>query len=653
MKKINEEIKRKLYVPIMMDPEHSVDVYEEDFKKLGVNHVFLCDVARFVHGYGERYDFALENTKKNIKKYEERGYECGVWINTLGYGVSHFSNAVDTKQYVSIRSIVGREQRDALCPTDKVFTARMCEVIKDMAKAGARMIMLDDDLCLSVRPGIGCACDNHLAEFSRRMGEQIGIEGLPERLFTGKTNKYRKEWLKMQGDTLRTFCKTLRDALDEVDPTVRMGFCAGYTSWDVEGVDAIELSYILAGNTKPFLRLSSAPYWYQAQRFGQTPLATFIEFARIQAAWMKNENIEVFTECDTYPHDRYHTPLAHVQCFDIATMLTKDVGVLKYFYHYPCKPETERGYINAHLASAEICKELQRAFYGREEVGVRVYEPMHRLADATLPTSFDTVTSQQWIMKKYAFSDAQMMLSVNAIPTVYDGRGLCGIAFGENVNALPDEAFENGLILDISAAEILQELGIDVGLRKCKPLNMSVLEDFGEGTPISVYRSTELCDIVTDDDAKVISTFVDTDYLNSPLRRRAPASYLYENKQGQRFLVYAFRAQSQPETSGMYWNYLRGKQITEAVEWLGGKPMPVACYGNPFGYCRCNEDETSVVAAYFNCTVDGIDKLDFKFSRDVKNVKIIGGTGKQTDVRTVVLEDIRAFGYVAVEAEYI
>ena len=120
----------------------------------------------------------------------------------------------------------------------------------------------------------------------------------------------------MQGDTLRTFCKTLRDALDEVDPTVRMGFCAGYTSWDVEGVDAIELSYILAGNTKPFLRFTSAPYWYQGQRFGQTPLATFIEFARIQAAWIKNENIEVFTECDTYPHDRYHTPLAHIQCFD-------------------------------------------------------------------------------------------------------------------------------------------------------------------------------------------------------------------------------------------------------------------------------------------------------------------------------------------------
>ena len=58
---------RKLYVPITMDPKHSVDLYDEDFKKLGVDHVFLTEGTRFVHEYGERYDFALENTKKAIK----------------------------------------------------------------------------------------------------------------------------------------------------------------------------------------------------------------------------------------------------------------------------------------------------------------------------------------------------------------------------------------------------------------------------------------------------------------------------------------------------------------------------------------------------------------------------------------------------------
>lgn len=643
---------RKLYVPIMMDPEHRVEIYHDDFKRLGVDHLFLSECVRFVHEHGDRYAFVIENTKKHVKIYEELGYDCGVWISTLGYGGSLFSNAVENKTYTPIRSITGREAGDAICPTDKNFVARVCKVVTDLAKAGAKMIMLDDDLCLSVRPGLGCACKAHIAEFCRRIGKTVTLAELPDLLFTGKPNEERRAWLDMQGDTLRDFCRTLRRALDEVAPNVRMGFCAGYTSWDAEGVDAIELSRILAGNTKPFLRFTSAPYWLHAQRFGQAPLPTLIEFARMQAAWAKNEDIEVFTECDTYPHDRFHTPLSHVQCFDTATMLTKDVGVLKYFYHYPCKPETERGYVNAHLAQAENCAALQKAFYTKEEVGIRVYEPMHRLASATLPEKFDPARSQKQIMSRYAFSEAQKMLSVNAIPTVYEGRGLCGIVFGENASDLTDEALQGGLILDVTAAEVLQKRGIDVGLRSASPLDMTVLEDFGIGTPVSVYFATDLCNVHVAEGARVISEFVDTDYLTNAPRRRVPSAYLYENAQGQRFLVYAFCAQNQPENSGMYWSYRRGAQIAAAIEWLGGKPLPVDCTGEPYGYCRCNENENSVAVAYFNCTSDGIETLDFKFARDVKNVSIIGAKGTKTDARTVRVEDVRGYGYVAIEAEY-
>ena len=643
---------RKLYVPITMDSEHSVELYDADFKKLGVDHLFLAECSRLVHMDDERYARAIENIRKHIKIYEDLGYECGVWISTIGYGAPLFSTAEGRKSYTSIRSIVGRDGGDAICPTDRTFVERICKNVTDIARAGAKMIMLDDELCLSVRPGLGCACDAHIAEFSRRIGRKVTLEELPKLLFTGEANEERKVWLEMQGDTLRDFCRTLRDALDKVDPTVRMGYCAGYTSWDVEGVDAIELTHILAGNTRPFLRFTSAPYWFQAQRFGQTPMATFIEFARMQVAWVKDEDIDVFTECDTYPHDRYHAPVSHIQCFDTATMLTKNVGVLKYFYHYPCKPETERGYINAHLAAKADCEEMQRAFYKRDEVGVRVYEEKRKLADATLPKNFDVVKSQKLIMKKYAFSEAQMMLSVNAVPTVYDGQGLCGIVFGENANYLPDSAFEKGLILDVSAAEILQARGIDVGLKSTKPLEMTPLEDFFVGTPVSLYWSVDLCDVRAAEGARVISEFVDTDYLCDE-RRRTPSAYLYENANGQRFLVYAFRAENQPETSGVYWNYRRGEQIASVIEWLGGKPLPVTCCGEPYGYCRCNEDESSLAVAYFNCSPDHIGALDFKFARDVKNVNVIGGKGEIKDARTVCVEDIRGFGYVAIEADYV
>ena len=633
-----------------MDPAHSVDIYNEDFKKLGVDTVFFTEPERIVLTSDTRRELIMKRISEAVKTYESLGYECGMWISTLGYGGPLYAFG-EENPFTQIRSIVGAEVGDASCPTDEKFVSCVCRAIKDIAKAGAKIIMLDDELCLSVRPGLGCACENHLKEFSRRMGRKVALEELPALLFTGETNEYRKEWLKMQGDTMRAFCRSLRAALDEVSPDTRLGFCSGYTSWDVEGADAIELTKILAGGTKPFLRFTSAPYWLHKQRFGASPLPTFIELARMQAAWAKDEGIEIFTECDTFPHDRFHTPVSHVQCFDAATMLTRDVGTLKYFYHYPCLPETERGYIDAHLASKETFEKLQNAFHSRNEVGVRVYEEMHKLAEATLPEKFNPATSQKQIMTKHIFSEAQKMLSVNAIPTVYEGKGLCGIAFGENAKYLSNEAINNGLILDIDAAKILQIRGIDVGLIESKPLRLNILEDFGDGKPVSVFWATDLCDLKINENAKVISEFVDTDYFTEP-RYRTPSAYLYENKEGQRFLVYAFRAKNQPEISGMYWSYGRGKQIANVIEWLGGKALPAECCGHPYGYCRCNEDDASVAVAYFNCSPDGIDKLKFTFNKAIKSINVIGGRGTQTDERTIILEDIRSFGYVAITAEY-
>lgn len=642
---------RKLYVPITVDPGQNREQYLKDFKELGVDHVFLSCGERWPLLGDKEWETWMDLIEEANAFYTGKGYECGVWICTLGFGGALFSDARDTGDLTQIRSIVGKNGGDALCPSNETFVASIAKAVQEIARRGARMIMLDDELCLSVRPGIGCACDWHLAEFSRLVGEEIKLEQLPELVFTGKANKYRRAWLQMQGDTLRKFCRTLREALDEVDPTVRLGYCAGYTSFDTEGVDAFELTHILAGNTKPFMRFTSAPYWHFAQRFGQAPMQTFIEYVRMQNAWAKDEGIELFAECDTYPHDRFHTPVAHIECFDTATMLTKNIGVLKYFYHYPCQPTQERGFISAHLAAAEVKEQMQQAFHTRPEVGVRVYEEMHKLHDATLPAKFDVVKSQKEIMYKYAFSEAQQMLTVHAIPTVYDGKGFCGICFGENAKYLPEDAFDNGLILDVTAAELLQARGIDVGLLENTPLTVGVLEDFGDGTdPHSVYWATDLREMKIAPTASVSSEFVSINPI-AP-KRRFPACYRYENAKGQRFLVYAFRAESQTRHSGMYWSYGRGAQLGREIAWLCGKQLPAKCEGHPFLYALVNEDEKSVVAAYFNCAVDGLDEGVITFARDVKNVRMLAGKGEQIDARHVKILDVRSFGYVCVEAEY-
>ncbi len=644
---------RKLYVPISLDPNLDHAKYLQDLKELGVDHVFFSETPfrMAVTEHGERWDAFMANMKKQLELYAAHGFETGVWVATLGYGGPLMGSKPGKKPYTSIRSVVGKVAGDAICPFDDEFAAHVCTLIQDIARNGARMIMLDDELCLSVRPGLGCACDLHLAEFSRRMGEEIGLAGLPERLFTGKATDYRRTWQDLQGETLKEFCRTLRRALDEVDPTVRMGFCAGYTSWDVEGVDALELTYILAGNTKPFLRFTAAPYWFQAQRFGQAPLQSISEFARMQAAWCEGKGVEVFVECDTYPHDCYHTPRSHIEFFDASTMLSKNVGCLKYLYHYPCTPNADRRYVKAHQAAEGVYKALQNAFHTRPEVGVRVYEEMHKFKEATLPEKFDAVKSQKLLMQKFSFSEAQAMLTANAIPTVYSGKGLCGICFGENARYLPADALEKGMILDLEAAELLQQQGIDVGLRDKRPLTFGGIEDFGDGEdPITNYWSTDLYELTLDAKATPLSYFLSTDYLEQP--QRAPAAYLYENENGQRFLVYAFRAFSQPVTSGMYWSYKRGEQIAKAIPWLGGSELPATTFGNPFLYALCNEDEKGIAVAYFNGSDDAISAATVHFANALKEAKLIGGKGELLDAHTVRIDALPAFGYVAIEAEY-
>lgn len=77
-------------------------------------------------------------------------------------------------------------------------------------------------------------------------------------------------------------------------------------------------------------------------------------------------------------------------------------------------------------------------------IGIRIYEEMRVLENADLPEKFEGEASviDYWIHNQ----TATIPIS-GAIPTTYSGNGICGMAFGEQAKYLPDNAFENGLIL--------------------------------------------------------------------------------------------------------------------------------------------------------------------------------------------------------------
>lgn len=624
----------------------------DDLKMMGASRVYASIGERFPFEKGERRQRVLAELKEKNEFYTSEGIEFAVWIDTLGFGGGNADyNKNAAVGYTRIRSIIGRELEDAFCPLDEDFTHMMCELVRDICRTGIRMLMLDDELCLSVRPGIGCACDLHMKEYCRRLGEEISVSQLPEKAFMGRSSRYRTVWMELMGDTLREFCRKIRAAVDDVDPSIRLGFCSGFTSWDLEGADALELTEILAGKNKPFLRLSGAPYWLANRRFGRQPLSSIIEFTRMQYALCRGRGIEVFAEADTYPRDRYHTPASYSECFDLALRASDGIDMLKYVYTYECQADYDGGYVRAHTRNASLRADIDKAFGEKECVGVRIYNEVRKTANAELPTVKGRPFNHddEKAVETLTFNSEEKMLTANTVPTVYEGRGICGIAFGENARYLPTEAFENGLILDAKAAMILESMGIDVGLQNAEVSSEPYMECFGDASrPYLLNGASHIYRLTLKEGAGAISHFVPHDmYLDGCI----PSAYTYENADGMRFLVYAFDAERQRAESSLFWSYERGRQLAKIIPWLGGKELPAICLGNPLLYQICKEGEGRLASAFINCHEDEIYNAEIKLSRPVKQVRFIGCEGEMISDTLLTVKYIKAFGFAAFEGE--
>lgn len=626
---------------IPMNPFRNMDMDEtlKIFKDMKTDRIFLACVERYPFKSNARRKKLLETCKTTHQFLKSEGFETALWIHTLGFGIKvDAHNYESAKNYTRRVTIMGETADDCMCPENEEFTEDLCTFVKEIAETGIEMLVLDDELCQSGVPGIGCACDLHMKKYQDLLGEQIAREELADKIFTGGPNKYRSAWFKMQGDTLRNFCRSLRKAADEVNPNMRMGFCAGYTSFDLEGADAIELTKILAGGTKPFLRYTGAPYWYAQKRFGHQSMQTIVEIVRQQVMWCENENIELFAEADSYPHNCFQVPSAYVEGFDLATKVLNNMDTLKYVVGYVSQPWYEKAYANEHINHLSLYGEIAKAFDDKKPLGIRIYQSMKVLENADFSNTF---AGEDYFRNYWMNEQSSIIPTSAAIPTTYEGEGLCGMAFGEQAKYLPESAFRKGLILDIKAAKILQSQGIDVGLQSSAPLDYVPVERFHSyGTDTVLCWTSKVYDVKLKQGAKVLSTF----YYEGI---ETPAAYLYENSAHQRFMVYGFDLEDLPCHSGALLSYCRGRQLNDCCEWLGGEKMPVICNGHPMLYCICKENESEIAAGYFNYHADEINNAEIKLTSNPSKVQFINCDG-EVNGNTVTIRHIKSFGFAGI-----
>ena len=599
-------------------------------------------VALVVHHMPE-YMYSTEEVFSSLDEgcrfFRKEGFEVIFWIGeTMGHG----RGKCDEKRRYSSMRFFEKGDVASFCPTDAQFKEDMCAWVKRLAALSPDLIMLDDDYRLDG----GCCCENHLRMIGDILGEPITEGELYKKAFSGGKKRHRDAWLKAQGDSMRGLAKMLRESVNSVDPNIRLGLCCGPSVWDDDGTDPIELARILAGETKPFLRLIGAPYWTTAGF--KMPLGEVIEHERMGLSWCRDSGIEVISEGDTFPRPRFACPASHLECFDTALRADGQAdGILKYMFDYVSDPEYEPEYINRMQENLPLYEEFHKIFDGKRAVGVHPYSPMHTLENAEL--------SEKPSVR--FFKEPQLGFAVkNSLPTCYGGDGV-KIVFGEAARYISEAELKNGCIIDIKAADILKARGIDVGIVSQARVADVKKENLGALTATvraKYLKENRIVKLMGDAD-NVIPTTADG---AEPLTVWAcgdiclNGAFRYENAEKMRFLVLPVDAEKADKLREYFDCYPLRRLILDQIEWLNGKPLDAYTLGDhPYLYSLVKKDEKALAIGLWNLFDDRINHVEVAINFEYTHVRFINCQGHAEDGKIVLETSLYPYEFAAVVVE--
>ena len=635
----------KISVPVINDivERNGREKVLEALRSLDAQRVFLAMDCYELDDSKRRA--ALDSLRENCKYFHSKGLEVGAWIWAFMFKekTTYHPITMVSEQYIPADTFA--------CPADRDFLKYSGEYIADIARCGVDMIMFDDDLRMGFLAGhnAGCLCELHRKMICDAVGEELSREELARLILKGGKNRYRAAWLEANKQSFESFAENARSYVDSVDPRIRLGACACLSSYDVDGTDVGRMARIMAGSTRPFARLIGAPYWAAKNpgSWGNT-LADVIELERMESSWIDDPEIEIFAEGDTYPRPRFNCPARYLECFDTAIRASgAPDGILKYGIDYVSSTDYERGYIQRHIRNRSVYSDIDRLFEGGSPVGVRIYEKMKKVAEAEL----DGYRHPEAAALFFFFSGAARLLDVHGIPSTYEGKGAFGIAFGENVKYLSAEERCGGLVIDGTAAVILHKQGVDVGIEELGGELTIVTEHFADsGETVNAFGAHSYAHkfkarikvLSVGSCGGGFSLMGGGDENNGTVM-----SYLYENEQGERYLVLNINMGNCTERSfaDIKNIYPRGAQIAEAAQWLSGRSLPAYCGGNPFTYLLAKECEDGLAVGVWNLFADEMIEPVVELGEHYSSIEASSSTCAVLEGNRVRLSDIQPYSF--------
>lgn len=267
---------------------------------------------------------------------EKEGVPAGILVQaSLGHGYD-----LTLAPFTQYENLIDGKAEPVYCPEDPRFLSHFCDVLRTIAKERPAAIMLDDDFRMIVRPGKGCVCPYHVAEFNRRAGTNYSRDQLREAILAAPfCDPITLLYEEIQRDTLIKAAKAFRAAIDEIDPTIQGINCTSGHFCD----SVVYTNPIFAGKNNPtVVRAPNGSYAPVTDR----EFSDGMRQAAICSSRLKKHGIQyVLAETDTIPYNRYAKSAAQLHAHYVASLLEGLCGAKHWLTRFAAyEPESGRAF---------------------------------------------------------------------------------------------------------------------------------------------------------------------------------------------------------------------------------------------------------------------------------------------------------------------
>ena len=580
---------------------------------------------------GKRFD--------KVRNYIDGRAKWGILLqSTLGHGYV-LKNENKLEHLVRLGSL--QENKYKCCPLGENTIKYMQDICRKVAMLKPSHIMIDDDFRMYTGAhNAGCLCPLHLKKISEKLGRPITAKEAQAHIFgTSEENRRVAKIIdEVIIDSICDLAQKMRDAIDEVDPTIRGSVCICYA--DIRSAE--RLGKIFAGKGyEPIIRINNARYAKtneSPRNFAQTMYLSIQQLAQLKGKAI------VLAETDTLPHNRYGTSARSLHANYCGYIIDGCQGSKQWITSTSefevGGNEAYRKILSEHADFYEALADVSKNIVARKGVSTLIPEKPYYNMNPFDANSYATIVS--W---------AQTFCCVMGVPTNFEYVGKnAGFFNASDLKLFSNEDIKKqlarGLVLDASAAVELckrgfaKYIGVDASFYKTHIINAEIISNDslnGELKDKIMVIGNNLANLIPNSPkTRVLSNFVSKKFSQdnrSNFKIISPASTFFENELGGKvFVVGSTIGDTRLNT---YTRYPRKAFMLNVFNHID-----TFAYWYPYDaemYVKSGTlKDGSEVVGLFNFGWDPLDVIELGFSKEPKEILMLNIKGQWEKVEFLV-----------------